>query len=225
MTDSRHVAAPTLAPYPAYARSERIADGTMHALGVIGALTGAIVLTLWSRGHVSGGQSLALAVYGAALVGTFVASAFYHMTPWENLRPLLHRIDHAAIHLKIAGTYTPLVVMIGSLSSYLVLALVWALALFGVAQNLWFARGPGRFATLIYLIMGWLSLLLIWSLMPLLPGPALGLIAAGGLLYTLGVVFFRWDSLKFSNAIWHAFVLAASVCFYGAITLGALTGT
>ncbi len=208
-------------PYPSNAkRSERIADGAMHLLGVTGAIGGALLLLMWSFGQVSPGQSLALAVYGTALVATFAASALYHMAPWDGLRPALRRIDHAAIYFKIAGTYTPLVVMIGSFGSYIVLAVVWALAAFGVVKKVFFWRAPGRYDPLLYLFMGWLSLLLIWSLIPLVPLATIILIAVGGLLYTVGVVFYSWEGLKFSNAIWHAFVLCASACFYGAITLG-----
>ncbi|SEV95619.1 hemolysin III [Cognatiyoonia koreensis] len=208
--------------YPNYARSERIADGTMHAIGVTGALAGTICLMIWTVGMVSGGQIAALVIYGIALIATFTASAFYHMTPWENIRPLLRRIDHAAIYLKIAGTYTPLVVMIGSMFGYIMLGIVWALALFGMIRKLFFWENPGRLGSVLYLVMGWMSLGLIWALVPILPGVSTGLIVAGGLLYTAGVVFFSWESLKFSNAIWHGFVVAASACFFVAIAYGAV---
>ncbi len=206
--------------YPTYARSERIADGAMHLLGVFGACIGALLLLIWSTGRVSSAQGVALGIYGAALVATFAASASYHMTPWEGLRPALRRMDHAAIYLKIAGTYTPLVVMIGSLGAYVVLALVWALAAFGVVKKVFFWRTPGRYDPLLYLFMGWLSVALIWSLVPLVPLATIVLITTGGLLYSLGVIFYRWDGLRYANAIWHGFVLCASACFYGAITLG-----
>jgi hemolysin III len=206
--------------YPAYARSERVADATLHILGIAGALTGTIWLIIWTWGHVSGGQTFALSVYGATLVAAFGASGIYHFTPWEHWRATFRRMDHAAIYLKIAGTYTPLVVMIGSLSSYLVLAAVWALALFGVIRKLWFWHNPNSNGIALYLVMGWLSVLLIGSMLAALPGVALALIASGGMLFTVGVIFHVWESLKFSNAIWHGFVLTASVCFFMAIVLG-----
>lgn len=207
--------------YPAYARSERIADGTIHALGLGLALTGAILLVIWSAQHLGGGQTAALAVYGVALIATYVASTFYHFTPWEAARPTLRRIDHAAIYVKIAGTYTPLVVMIGSVSAYALLAVIWSLAVWGAVRKLFFWRVPGRFASALYLIMGWMGLALVWSALPVLPVAALWLMGLGGLLYTAGVIFFNWDGLKFSLAIWHGFVLAATACFFAAISLGA----
>ena len=205
--------------YPAYARSERIADGTMHAIGVLGALTGAIVLLVWSADVATPAQIMALAVYGATLIATFVASAFYHFTPWLEIRPLLRRIDHAAIYLKIAGTYTPLVVMIGTGFAYAVLAVVWALAMIGMVLKLFFWRTPGRFGPALYLIMGWLSLALIWSLWPIVPVSAIILMAVGGFLYTLGVPFYASETMKYAIAIWHGFVVTASACFFAAIAI------
>ncbi|WP_322867125.1 hemolysin III family protein [Aquicoccus sp. G2-2] len=210
--------------YPTFARSERVADAVLHMLGVAGALTGTIWILVWTFGRVSGGQTAALSVYGATLIAGFIASSIYHFTPWENLRPLFRRMDHAAIYLKIAGTYTPLVVMVGNLSSYLILAAVWAMAAFGVVVKFCFWKNPNRNGIALYLGMGWLSVLLIGSLFTILPGSALALIAAGGLLYTFGVAFHVWDTLKFSNAIWHGFVLTASACFFAAIALGVGSG-
>ncbi len=205
--------------YPTYARSERIADGTMHAVGVLGAITGAVVLIVWSAGTATPGQIAAISVYGATLIATFVASAFYHMTPWEGIRPVLRRFDHAAIYLKIAGTYTPLVVMIGSGFAYVILAIVWGLAVIGMVLKLFYWRTPGRFGPALYLIMGWLSLALIWSLWPIVPVSAMVLMAVGGLLYTAGVPFYASETLKFSIAIWHGFVVTASACFFAAIAI------
>ena len=206
--------------YPSYARSERIADGTMHAIGVIGAVAGAVVLVVWASGMATPGQVVAISVYGASLIATFVASALYHFTPWEQLRPTLRRIDHAAIYLKIAGTYTPLVVMIGSWFAYIVLGIVWGLALIGMTIKLFFWRAPGRLDPVLYLIMGWLSVALIWSLWSIVPGSAMLLIMAGGLLYTIGVIPYASETLKYAMAIWHGFVIAASGCFFAAIALG-----
>jgi hemolysin III len=205
--------------YPNYARSERFADGTIHVLGVSGAFIGAVLLAIWSFGQVSGGQSLALGIYAVALVATFSASALYHMTPWESARPTLRRFDHAAIYLKIAGTYSPLVVLIGSISSYSLLALVWALAVLGIVRKLFFWQAPGWLGTGLYMLMGWMSVAIIWALVPVLPLASIWLIATGGLLYSFGVIFFSWESLKYSIAIWHGFVLIGSACFYAAISL------
>ena len=204
--------------YPDYSRSERVADGSMHAIGVIGATTGAALLLIWSSRVASPWEITAITIYAVALIATFAASAFYHVAPWESRRPALRLIVHAAIYLKIAGTYTPLVVMSGNGLAYVMLGIVWALAIIGMVLKLVFWSTPGRMGPALYLIMGWMSIVLIWSAWSEVP---VGFIIAGGLLYTVGVFFYAAKKLKFANAIWHGFVIAASACFFLAITFGA----
>lgn len=206
--------------YPSYAPAERIADGTIHVLGIAFAVIGTVLLLVFASLRVDDAPLLAIAIYGGALILGFGASALYHMTPWEGPRPLFRRIDHAAIYVKIAATYTPIVALIGSAFAWVLLAVVWGLALVGITMKLAFWRNPGRFGPFLYIGLGWLSVLLIWPVVQTFPLAVAILIACGGLLYTAGVIFYSWDSLKFSNAIWHGFVLAASACFFAAITVG-----
>ena len=208
-------------PYPTYGRAERIADAVVHVAGIVFALLGTAFLILWAQGQTSG-TVVGLWVYGIALTASFVASFCYHFTPWEGPRPVLRRIDHAAIYVKIAGTYTPLVVLIGSAFAYGVLTLVWGLAAVGVAMKLFFWARPSRWGVALYLGLGWLSIALASSLIPLVSGLVLGLIVAGGLIYSAGAILFSLEDLKFQNAIWHSFVLIASACFFAAIALGVL---
>lgn len=208
--------------YPRLTRAEILADGILHVLGVGFAIAGTAFLLVYAADQATPGVRVGLSVYGAALIVSFIASACYHLTPWEHLRLHLRRIDQAAIYLKIAGTYTPLVVFIGSAFAYGVLAVVWALASFGVAAKLFFGTRHGKLMPLIYLGMGWLSLSLIWSLFPLLPPAACALIIAGGVTYSVGVALFYWGGLRFNTAIWHGHVLAASACFFVAIAMGAV---
>jgi hemolysin III len=206
--------------YPAYDPTERRADAVIHALGVVFALAGAAVLTIQAAWYASGWKPYAVAVYALALAATFVASACYHFAPSESLRPLLRRIDHAAIYLKIAGTYTPLVVFAGTGFAYALLAVVWTAALLGALYKLVFWRDPQFLSLGLYILLGWLGVALIWPLAGTLPPRALALIAAGGIVYTVGVVFFVWESLKFSLAVWHAMVLLGSICLFLAISDG-----
>lgn len=209
--------------YPAYSLAERIADGTVHGFGVALAITGGILLIVFGATATDGSMVAGLSVYAAALMATFVMSACYHMAPWERARPILRRLDHAAIYLKIAGTYTPFVVMIGSVFGYVMLGLVWALAVAGALAKMFFWRAPGRVGTALYLVLGWLSLALVWPMVQTLPVVAVFLVGLGGGLYSLGVVVFTRENMRYSNAIWHGFVLAASGCFFAAISLGAFT--
>ncbi|GFE66949.1 PAQR family membrane homeostasis protein TrhA [Litoreibacter roseus] len=207
--------------YPTAAKTERIADGAVHAVGVLAAVSGAVIMMWQYSGLASSAQLTALAIYSATLIATFVASAAYHLLPWHGVRPLLRRIDHAAIYLKIAGTYTPLVVMIGSTFAYVILVVVWTLAVIGIAVKVFFWDKRGPFGTVLYLTMGWLSVGLISSIWPIVPGSVVALIAIGGLTYTAGVIFYTSER-KFTTAIWHGFVVAASGCFWAAITIGAM---
>lgn len=210
-------------PYPTtYTKGERIADGVVHLAGIAFAVIGMIWLIVLATGTTGTGTVAGLAIYGAAMTTSFVASFCYHFTPWEHPRPVLRRIDHAAIYLKIAGTYTPLVVLIGSAFAYGVLAVVWGLAVIGAGAKLFFWGKPGRWGVLLYLGMGWLSVALASSLVPIVSGTVMTLIVAGGLVYSAGAVLFSLDGLRFQNAIWHGFVLIASVCFFAAIALGVL---
>ncbi|ROU02493.1 PAQR family membrane homeostasis protein TrhA [Histidinibacterium lentulum] len=206
--------------YPVYSRPEKVADGVMHLVGTGFAITGAVLLIVLASGARPPGMVAAVSVYGAAMTLSFVISACYHMTPWERLRPGLRRLDHAAIFLKIAGTYTPLVALIGSTFAWAVLGIVWTLAAAGALIKLFIARAPGRLNTVLYLVLGWSSLALIWPLAQELPAGGTTLVFAGGLLYTAGTVFLHWENLRYQNAVWHGFVLAASACFFAAITWG-----
>lgn len=158
-------------------------------------------------------------LYATTLILMLTASGVYHMTPSARLKPYLRRLDHAAIYLKIAGTFTPLAVLLGSGFGYIILGTVWIMALIGAATKLFFWQKPGLASTFLYVAMGWLGVTLIWPATQTLPTTSTALIIAGGLTYTTGTVFFQWDSLKFSMAIWHGFVLAASACFFMAIAL------
>ncbi len=175
------------------------------------------LLLVHAAPRVDASTTTALAVYGVALIALFVASAAYHMTPLHHWKPLLKRFDQAAIFLKIAGTYTPLVVLLGSIFAYGLLVAIWAAALFGAIAKLAFRTRFQQISVALYLPLGWASLLLIWPIWTTLPPAATILIVAGGVLYTIGVLFHVWEKLKFQNAIWHGFVLAASACHFAAV--------
>lgn len=206
-------------PYP-YSLRETCADASIHIVGVGGAIAAGSALVSHVALTQDGTRIVATSVYAAFLILALVASAAYHLLPWDRTRQIFHRIDHAAIYLKIAGTYTPLVVLIGSAFAYVVLALVWIVALVGAFAKLSFWATDARWSLPLYLALGWASVLLVWPMWQTLPGLTLALIGAGGLLYTLGTVFFAMRELRYQNAIWHGFVLAASTCFFAAVSLG-----
>jgi hemolysin III len=200
-----------------YSPGERLADAIVHVLGISLSLVAVALLLVHAAPRVDASTTTALAIYGAALIALFVASAAYHMTPLLHWKPVLKRFDQAAIFLKIAGTYTPLVVLLGSIFAYGLLVAIWAAALFGAIAKLAFRTRFQKISVALYLPLGWTSLLLIWPIWTTLPPAATILIVAGGVLYTVGVLFHVWEKLKFQNAIWHGFVLAASACHFAAV--------
>ena len=196
---------------------DTLADGTIHVLGLGFAIPATILLT--TDVAAQGGALTPILIYAACFVLSLLASAIYHLVPFDRPRALLGRIDHAAIYFKIAGTYTPLVVLIGTGFAYGILAVVWALAIIGAIAKLSFWSTESRASLYLYLGMGWLSVLLVWPMWQSLPPMALTLIGAGGLIYSLGTVIFAHPGMRFQNAIWHSFVLTASICFFAAISI------
>lgn len=202
--------------YP-HSRSETIADGVVHLTGLALAIPASVILLHYAaRGDLGAG---ATALYAGSMLLAFAASALYHMTPLDHLRPLLNRIDHAAIYFKIAGTYTPFVVLIGSGFAYGVLGVVWLLALFGAVAKLSFWGTQARGSLALYLAMGWLSALLIWPMWQVLPHSSVWLIVIGGLIYSAGTRVYAHPGMRYQNAIWHVFVLVASTCLFLAVAL------
>ena len=228
--------------FPQFTRGERLADAVVHILGVSASLAAApalLVLAVWhsqsSLALIEPGTfgptlfstaNLSLAVYGLGLVAVFACSAAYNMVWHPNWKEVLRRLDHAAIFVMIAGSYTPFsLAVIGGTWGWALFAVVWAVAALGVALKLFLPRRFERAAIVLYLAQGWSVLVVVEPLAAALSTPALSLLVAGGVIYTLGVVFHLWRSLPYHNAIWHALVLIAAACHYLAILDAVALGT
>lgn len=203
-----------------YSQAEKISDATIHVLGVGMGLIGAVTLIpltiLWGQEP----QVVAAAiVYATALVAMLLASACYNMIDDEAAwKDWLRRIDHTTIYVKIAGTYTPFVVVSG-MAPGIMLMVLWIAAGIGGALRI---LAPGRFVWVglaLYLAMGWSGLIIGAEMFGGLSPMTFNLMLIGGLLYTGGVVFFLWESLPFHYTIWHAFVLVATAFFYAALVV------
>jgi hemolysin III len=201
-----------------YSRGELIADGLVHAAAILAGIVGIVLLfaLVIMQGSIT--QGLAVAVYAAGFFSMFGFSAAYNLTPPSPRKWLLRRFDHSSIYLMIAGTYTPLLTQLHDRIWAMALALVvWIGATAGIVVKI---ALPGRFDRLsiaVYLLLGWVAVIAAKPLSDSLPGPTLVLVAVGGLLYSAGIVFHVWHSLKFQNAIWHLFVVAAAGCHYAGI--------
>lgn len=205
------------APYPHYMREERWADGLIHCLGIVGSIAG--FSYLFAQPQIDAYMLPALVVYSICVIALFCSSAAYHMTPWPSYRPMLRRFDQAAIYFKIAGTYTPLVFLVETTAAFSLLGFIWIVATLGAVAKLVTGDRLDRYTIMIYLGMGWSSVLLLWPLFQALDVALVSLVLAGGVLYTIGVIFHQAENLKYSNAIWHGFVLAASTCHFAAVAL------
>ncbi|OSP56010.1 hemolysin III family protein [Pseudoruegeria sp. SK021] len=202
-----------------YSRAELRSDAVVHIVGLVAALISAPVLIALSavwRGDTP--AILGVTIYGLTLVAMILCSALYNMVHRQSWQKWLRRLDHSAIYLKIAGTFTPLALLSGAPVA-LLLSSLWASAFAGCGLRIF---APNRFrwlALTLYLAMGWAGVFGGWGLISQFSGPVKALILTGGGLYTVGMGFYLWERLPFHNTIWHVFVLVATVTFYAAITI------
>jgi hemolysin III len=203
---------------PRYTRAERVADGCVHVTGVaFSVLATAAMLTLAAKA-LPMASTASLGVYAFGMVAVFACSAAYHLSAHGKLKANLRRFDHAAIYVKIAGTYTPLALLkMGDAVGLALLGAVWAITAFGATAKLLWPERLVRTSYVLYLAQGWAVVAAFNSLLPAVSSRVLVLLVVGGCLYTVGVVFHLWERLRYHNAIWHTFVLAASVCHFAAI--------
>lgn len=203
----------------AYTRAELISDAVVHAAAIVAALIAAPVLVtfavVWSGDP---GTVTAAAVYGATLIAMFCCSAAYNHLAWPGWHDCLRRVDQSAIYLKIAGAYTPFAVLTGT-SAGIFLAGIWAAALAGVTMILLAPPKPRWPALVLYLGIGWAGVVVGRHMIESLTPAGRDLVLLAGFLYSLGLVFFLWERLRFHNTIWHVFVLAASGLVYAAVLL------
>lgn len=215
--------------------AELVADDLVHALGVGLGLPAAIALVVLSvldkaparamadaaANVVASGAAAAsavpIAIYAAGLAAMFVCSAAYNVFRRSRRRDWLQRFDHAAIFAMIGGTYTPFTVRLESVWSAALTGVVWAIAGFGIAVKLLQPRWIDRVSIGLYLALGWIGLVAIGPFVQTMDGTTLLLLGAGGIIYTVGVIFHLWRALPFQNAIWHGFVLVGAGLHYGAV--------
>lgn len=199
-------------------RAEYIADSVIHVIGIALGLAAAVTLAILTWPGMDAGRIASVTVYSACLIMMLTASALYNMTAKDNKTGVLRRLDHAAIFLMIAGTYTPFSTMvIGGRIGNIILAVVWAGAAAGALIKLFAFKKLEKLTVPICLALGWV---IVFAYEPLLMNAStvgFWFLIAGGFLYTAGTAFYAWKSLPFQNAIWHGFVLAAAICHFVAI--------
>lgn len=209
-------------PSPAfYTWREEVIHSLTHGLGAVLSAIGMALLLALAVSYGDVWQVISFAIYGSSLFLLYLASTLYHSIQHPRLKHIFRICDHAAIYLLIAGTYTPFLLNSGVRESIggVLLGVVWGLALMGVAFKTVFIGRYEKLATLGYVLMGWLSVLGFRELMANVPLDAVIWLGVGGVIYTLGVIFYAWERLPYHHAIWHVFVLGGSACHFVAILL------
>ena len=205
--------------HPVYDLREEIAASATHGIGVFLSITGLIFLIVLAAAY---GDTILMAgyiIFGASLTILYLSSTIYHGVQQPRIKYWLRRLDHAAIYVFIAGTYTPfLLVSIQGQTGRLLLALVWSMAIAGIVWKLFFLGRLEVLATMFYVAMGWMALFAIQDMIANIPTTGLVLLVVGGLAYTVGVIFYVWDRVPYNHVIWHLFVMAGSISHFFAVT-------
>lgn len=198
---------------------EELANALTHGAGLLASMIGLPFLVIAAAARGERAALVGASVFGATLIALYAASTAYHAVSMPTLKQRLRVLDHAAIYLLIAGTYTPFTLgVLRGTWGWTLFGIVWTLAAIGVLFKI--LVGSGRFArvsTFIYIAMGWLIIVAIRPLMLSIASGGLVLLVAGGLLYTVGVIFYVDKRRAWTHPVWHLFVLGGSVCHYFAV--------
>ena len=213
-------------PLPIWTQSagEEVANGISHGIGLVGAIIGTPILVVAALHHSNLPFLIGTIIFAATMLLVYLASTLYHCWPRTDTKSLLQVIDHSAIFLLIAGTYTPFALgPLRARGGLAMLGVVWVLALFGVIMKA--TRGVlrhWRLAMTLYLGTGWIGLILIRPLAVAIPLSALLCLIGGGIAYTAGTLFFANERLRYGHFVWHLFVLAGSSCHFAAVFICAI---
>lgn len=199
-----------------YSHREEIANTLTHAAGILIVLGGvaALIISILPSGLLN---LTAMSIYGISLLSMYAASTAYHGVRSDSRKIFFRKFDHCAIYILIAGTYTPLMLIaVRNLTGFILLAVIWGLAIAGIILKCFTLRSFYGLSLILYCVMGWLCMCCIKSLINGMSPLALGLLIAGGIVYTLGIIFYLINR-PYSHTIWHIFVLLASSLHYLAI--------
>ena len=213
--DPRH-----LAGTKQYTVGEEIASSILHGLGVVFGIVGLTLNLVFSTMQGDGYKIAASIIYGLAMIIEYTASTLYHSLPHPKAKHVFKVLDHAAIYLLIAGTYTPFcLVTLRDSGGVGLLAFIWGFAALGMALEAFWVYRPKWVSVVIYLIMGWMVVFSIGDLATALDPMGIWLLIGGGLCYTVGTAFYVFQRLRYLHSVWHLWVLAGTVLHYFSILL------
>lgn len=211
-------------PFPPL--GDEIANSVTHGVGVVLSVVGLVFLMVVAGRHGTAWHIVSCAIYGSTLVLLYLFSTLYHALPGRRTKYVFRIFDHSSIYLLIAGTYTPfMLVNLRGPWGWSIIVVIWTLAISGVVfKSLAVARFAALSAT-IYVLMGWLIVIAIRPLLHAVPWNGFLWLVAGGVFYTVGVIFFATDKIRYFHMIWHLFVMAGSACHYVAVLRCVIPGT
>jgi hemolysin III len=207
-----------LHPTSGFSRAEEWANSITHGLGFALSIAGLVVAVVFASLYSDAWMITACSLYGSTLILLHLSSTLYHSMRNLQWKKVFLAADHSSIYLLIAGTYTPF--CLGPLRGpvgWTLFGIIWGLALLGILREIFRPRRGTWFSTTIYLLMGWLVVVFLYPLVKAVSTPTLLLVLSGGVLYSIGVVFYRWHGLRFHHAIWHLFVVAGATSQYFAV--------
>lgn len=217
MTPAPMTADPNDCPEIQTPAEERVNCAT-HAVGLVLSLAALVVLVVSAAYTGDARRVVSVTIFGAALLLLYAASTCYHGCTHERAKHRLKILDHVGIYCLIAGSYTPfLLVMIRGAWGWSLFGVLWGLAVAGTVFKFYFVHRWDVLSTFVYIAMGWIGVIAAGPALQRIPGGALGWIAAGGLIYTVGTVFYLWERLPYNHAVWHLFVMAGSGCHVVAV--------
>ena len=203
---------------PVYSRGEQIANVITHGIGTLLSLAGIFFLLNAADKTSDGWKITSFLIFGISLLFMYLSSTLYHSLQGEKTKYVLRKIDHSAIYVLIAGTYTPfLLVTLRSTLGWILFGIVWLFAVAGIIYKATRKIGPRWVSAVTYIGMGWIAVVAAGKMIDLVPAKSLHYLVAGGLIYTFGTLFYIWKKLPFNHALWHLFVLGGSCCHYLAI--------
>lgn len=201
-----------------YSVREEIANSVTHGIGVLFSLVGLVVLLVMARNSGNVWHLVTCSIFGATLLLSYLTSTLYHSIPGPRIKEMLRRLDHSAIFLLIAGTYTPfMLVNLRGPWGWSLFGAVWGLAVAGILLKTLAFSSFRRLSVVLYLLMGWIVVIAIKPLVATLASGGWQLLLYGGLAYTAGVIFYGWKTLPYNHAVWHLFVLAGSSLHFFAV--------
>lgn len=199
-------------------REEEVANVVTHGAGFVLAIIGTWWMLQSTWPYATAWHVVSVIAFGGSLMAVFLSSSLYHGAVDVARKAWLNKFDHVAIHLLIAGTYTPFALLhLRDGAGMHLFLFVWALAVFGIYMKVWHTERYGRWSLLVYLVMGYSCVPFMPTLFEALPPEAMKLLITGGVAYTLGVGFYLWDKQPFAHTVWHLFVLAGAVLHYIAV--------